>query len=47
MIKSLDSYITESRAISGAAILGDGKVALIIDMHGLLEDVNIGEWEKR
>ncbi len=47
VIKGLDSYITESRAISGAAILGDGKVALIIDMHGLLEDFNIGEWETR
>jgi two-component system chemotaxis sensor kinase CheA len=41
VIKSLDSHITESRAISGAAILGDGKVALIVDIHGLLEDVNI------
>ena len=41
VIKSLDSYITESRAVSGAAILGDGKVALIVDIHGLLDDVNI------
>lgn len=40
VIKSLDSYISNSRAISGAAILGDGKVALIIDIHGLLEDAN-------
>jgi two-component system chemotaxis sensor kinase CheA len=39
VIKSLDSYITQSRAISGAAILGDGKVALILDIHGLVEDI--------
>ncbi len=38
VIKSLDNYITESRAISGAAILGDGKVALIIDIFGLIND---------
>lgn len=45
VIKSLDNYITRSRSISGAAILGDGKVALIIDIHGLvedIEDINIG-----
>ncbi|HOA07869.1 MAG TPA: chemotaxis protein CheA [Spirochaetota bacterium] len=36
VIKSLDSYITQSSAISGATILGDGSVALIIDIHGLM-----------
>jgi two-component system chemotaxis sensor kinase CheA len=39
VIKSLDNYITVSRAISGGAILGDGRVALIIDIHGLVEDI--------
>jgi two-component system, chemotaxis family, sensor kinase CheA len=39
VIKSLDNYITRSRSISGAAILGDGKVALIADIHGLVEDI--------
>jgi len=39
VIKSLDNYITRSRSISGAAILGDGKVALIVDIHGLVEDI--------
>ncbi|MGQ9844453.1 MAG: chemotaxis protein CheW [Spirochaetota bacterium] len=34
VIKSLDNEITSSRAISGAAILGDGTIALIIDVHG-------------
>lgn len=39
VIKSLESYITASRAISGAAILGDGHVALIIDVHGLISEI--------
>jgi len=39
VIKSLDNFITTSRAVSGAAILGDGKVALIIDIFGLVEDI--------
>ncbi len=39
VIKSLDNFITKSRAVSGAAILGDGKVALIIDIHGLIMDI--------
>lgn len=36
VIKSLDREITSSRAISGAAILGDGTIALIIDVHGFI-----------
>ena len=36
VIKSLDNQITLSRAISGAAILGDGTIALIIDVHGFI-----------
>ena len=40
VIKSLDSFITDSRAVSGAAIMGDGKVALILDIHGLIGDIN-------
>ncbi len=39
VIKSLDNYITRSRAVSGAAILGDGNVALILDVHGLVGDI--------
>ncbi|MFH0976782.1 MAG: chemotaxis protein CheA [Spirochaetota bacterium] len=39
VIKSLDSDITNSRAISGASILGDGSVSLIIDIHGLAGDM--------
>ena len=40
VIKSLDSFISESRALAGAAIMGDGKVAIILDIHGLVEDIN-------
>ncbi|PKL38013.1 MAG: chemotaxis protein CheA [Spirochaetae bacterium HGW-Spirochaetae-1] len=39
VIKSLDNFITASRAVSGAAILGDGRVALIIDIFGLIEEL--------
>jgi len=36
VIKSLDGFITDNCAISGATILGDGRVALILDIHGLI-----------
>lgn len=39
VIKSIDTFITSSRSISGATILGDGKVALIIDIHGLVQEI--------
>lgn len=39
VIKSLDSFITKERAVSGAAIMGDGSVALIVDIHGMLNDI--------
>ncbi len=42
VIKSLDNFITSSRAVSGASILGDGRVALIVDIFGLIEDLNVG-----
>ncbi len=40
VIKSLDNYITKDRSVSGAAIMGDGTVALIVDIHGLLSDIS-------
>jgi two-component system chemotaxis sensor kinase CheA len=40
VIKNLGSQITESRALSGAAILGDGQVALIMDVHGLVGEIS-------
>ncbi len=39
VIKSIENHITLSRALSGATILGDGRVALIIDIHGLVEEI--------
>jgi two-component system chemotaxis sensor kinase CheA len=39
VIKSLDNEVTSSRAVSGAAVLGDGNVALILDIHGLVGDL--------
>lgn len=39
VIKSLDNYITTSRSISGATILGDGRVSLIVDIHGLVSEM--------
>ncbi len=41
VIKSIDTFISSSRAISGATILGDGRVALIIDIHGLVEEIKL------
>jgi two-component system chemotaxis sensor kinase CheA len=39
VIKSIDSALTKSRAISGASILGDGTVSLIMDIHGLVGEM--------
>ena len=36
VIKSLGKYIKNSKLISGAAILGDGEVALILDVNTLM-----------
>ena len=36
VIKSLGKYINKSKIISGATILGDGEIALIIDANALL-----------
>ncbi len=39
VIKSLGHHVTSTRAVSGAAILGDGRVALILDIHGLIGEI--------
>jgi two-component system chemotaxis sensor kinase CheA len=36
VIKSLGKYIKNSKLISGATILGDGEVALILDVNTLM-----------
>ncbi len=37
VLKSLGSYLTNTGPISGATILGDGQVALIIDPNALIK----------
>ena len=36
VIKSLGKYINNNKIISGATILGDGEVALILDVNTLM-----------
>ena len=36
VIKSMGKYISKSKIISGATILGDGEVALILDANALI-----------
>ena len=36
VIKSLGEYISTTKLISGATILGDGEVALILDVNTLM-----------
>lgn len=45
VIKSLSRFINELRGIAGATVLGDGRVTLILDIAGLLEDrrLNLGK----
>jgi len=43
VIKTLGKYIGEIAGISGATILGDGKVALILDVRGLMTDISKDE----
>ena len=38
VIKSLGQGMTKVRGVSGGAILGDGRVALILDVHGLVDE---------
>jgi two-component system chemotaxis sensor kinase CheA len=39
VIKSLGKYIGDVQGISGATILGDGNVALIVDVSNLVKKV--------
>lgn len=45
VIKSLNSFINDIKGVAGATVLGDGRVTLILDVAGLLEDgrVNVGK----
>jgi two-component system chemotaxis sensor kinase CheA len=42
VVKSLSGTLGSVRGISGAAILGDGRVGLIVDATGLLEMARAG-----
>lgn len=39
VIKSIEANLTKNRAISGASILGNGQVSLILDIHGLAAEL--------
>ncbi|SHF34823.1 chemotaxis protein CheA [Desulforamulus putei] len=43
VIKSLGDYLGQVPGLSGACILGDGKVALIVDVRGLVKDLGAEE----
>ncbi|BAF60297.1 chemotaxis protein histidine kinase and related kinases [Pelotomaculum thermopropionicum SI] len=43
VIKSLGDYLGKVPCISGATILGDGQVALIVDVRGLLQEIGFEE----
>ena len=40
VIKSLNEGLGKLKGISGASIMGDGKVSLILDIPGLIEFAN-------
>ena len=37
VVKSLGALVGKAQGVSGAAILGDGQVALIVDVPGLFK----------
>lgn len=41
MLKSIEELVGRTRGVSGAAILGDGQVALILDIQGILQLVGM------
>ncbi|MGI9951234.1 chemotaxis protein CheA [Moorellaceae bacterium AZ2] len=43
VIKSLGNYIGKIPGIAGATIMGDGRVALILDIHSLIEHLGAAE----
>ena len=42
VIKSLETDFTKVRGIAGATILGDGRVALILDVAGIVDSLTAG-----
>ncbi len=46
VIKPLEDYLQESSGFSGATILGDGKISLILDIYDLL-NISVAKLEQR
>ena len=46
VIKTLGQGIGNARGVSGGAILGDGRVALILDVGGLIREATSTEHAK-
>lgn len=46
VVKPLDSYLSDCKCYAGATIQGDGRVALILDVMGISEIMQISESEK-
>jgi len=43
VIKSLGDYLGKVPCLSGATILGDGQVALIVDVRSLAKEIGVEE----
>ena len=43
VIKSLGSYLGQVPGLSGATILGDGRVALIVDARSIVKEIGVEE----
>jgi two-component system chemotaxis sensor kinase CheA len=46
VIKPLEDYLQESSGFSGATILGDGRISLILDIYDLL-NISVAKMEQR
>jgi len=46
VIKTMGSFLRDIEGISGATILGDGAVALILDVYKLMQHVELMELNK-
>lgn len=47
VVKPLSEYIKQIKSFSGTTILGDGSIAMIINVLGLMENIHIGRLEEK
>jgi two-component system chemotaxis sensor kinase CheA len=47
VVKPLGQHINTTNGIAGAAIMGDGKIALVLDIDGLVRNLKKGSSEKK